>query len=89
MSGVTACEGVRTMMFYKFQTHCKHLGYALASPPVMNLKTEFLVRSEPGMGETWTARITGQPRINRPLLVSLILYIYNEGAGDMAFVTSQ
>ena len=55
----------------------------------MVLKTEFLTRSEPGMGETWTARITGQSRIARPLLVSLILYVYNEGAGEMAFVTSQ
>ena len=55
----------------------------------MVLKTEFLTRSEPGMGETWTARIAGQSRIARPLLVSLILYVYNEGAGEMAFVTSQ
>ena len=61
----------------------------VASFPVMNLKTEYLGRSEPGMGETWTARISGQPRINRPLLVSLILYMYNEGSGEMAFVTSQ
>ena len=55
----------------------------------MVLKTEFLTRSEPGMGETWTARISGQSRIAGPLLVSLILYVYNEGAGEMAFATSQ
>ena len=56
--------------------------------PAMTLRTEFLSRSDPGLGETWTARLVGESRVTRPLLVSLILYVYNEGDGEMAFHTT-
>ena len=35
-------------------------------------------------GETWSARIRGKPLSQRPVLSSLIVYIYNEGRGEMA-----
>lgn len=52
----------------------------------MTLRTEFLSRS--GLGETWTVRLVGESRVTRPLLVSVILYVYNEGEGEMAFHTT-
>ena len=55
----------------------------------MVLQTDYLDRFELGMGEAWTARFTGQSRISRPLLVSLVFYVYNEGEGEMAIRTSK
>ena len=45
---------------------------------------------ESSLGDTWTGRVTIHPHSNQPQLVSLIFYIYNEGAGEMAYAkTSQ
>ena len=41
------------------------------------------------VGETWTVRVRGQSRVERPQLVTLIMYVYNEGAGEMACSTSK
>ena len=61
----------------------------ISSVPVLELKTDFFTRADPRLGETWTARFTGTPLIQRPVLVSLILYVYNEGEGEMEVRTSQ
>lgn len=37
------------------------------------------------LGETWSARIQGKPLSQRPVLASLIVYLYNEGHGEMAY----
>ena len=49
----------------------------------LNLKTEFLSSVDRNLGDSWTARVSGRSRGSRPSLVSLILYVYNEGDGAM------
>ena len=49
------------------------------------LETEFLTMANASLGETWSARIRGKPLSQRPVLSSLIVYIYNEGRGEMAY----
>ena len=54
--------------------------------PDVKLSTDFLTHSEVGRGDTWTARIRAESTAaNRPAHFSLILYIYNEGDGEMSF----
>ena len=56
----------------------------------VKLATNFLTRSEVGRGDTWTARIRAESTVaSRPTLFSLILYIYNEGEGDMSLKGSR
>ena len=54
----------------------------------ISLNTDVVIQSQPSLGDTWTARFALKPRIAQPKLVSLILYVYNEGPGEMAFVKS-
>ena len=54
-------------------------------PAAVSLNTDFVTLSEPSLGDTWTSRITLRSRVTQPQLVSLIMYVYNEGAGEMAF----
>ena len=56
--------------------------------PAISVETDFITLSEPDLGDAWTSRLTLKPRVQQPQLVSLILYVYNEGAGEMAFVKS-
>ena len=49
------------------------------------LETEFLTMANASLGETWSARIRGKPPSQRPVLSSLIVYIYNEGRGEMSY----
>lgn len=51
----------------------------------ISFNTDFLTLSEPSLGDTWTSRLTMKSRVAQPQLVSLIMYVYNEGAGEMAF----
>ena len=67
-------------------THTLTCTYTLTA---FTLRTEFLTLADPHMGDTWTARFVGESRISRPQLVSFLLYVYNEGQGEMAFVTSK
>ena len=54
----------------------------------MMLETEFLTMANTSLGETWSARIRGKPLSQRPILTSLIVYLFNEGKGEMAYRTS-
>ena len=55
----------------------------------ISLKTDFVTTSDGKLGDTWTARIRADPhQSSSPVLASFIFYVYNEGAGEMAFVTS-
>lgn len=52
------------------------------------IETEFLTMANASLGETWSARIRGkpvQPLSQRPVLSSLIVYLYNEGRGEIAY----
>ena len=49
------------------------------------IETEFLTMANASLGETWSARIRGKPLTQRPVLASLIVYLYNEGKGEMAY----
>ena len=55
----------------------------------ISLKTDFITTSDSDVGDTWTARIRADPLSPSPVLASFIFYVYNEGAGEMAFVTSK
>ena len=59
----------------------------LDAPPTTELmiETEFLTMANSSLGETWSARIRGKPLSQRPVLSSLIVYLYNEGRGQMAY----
>ena len=56
---------------------------------MLSLRTEFLSRYNRDIGDTWTARVRGQSRVEQPQLVTMIMYIYNEGEGEMACSTSK
>ena len=49
----------------------------------LSLKTEFLLSADGNLGDSWTARVSGRSRVASPSLVSIILYLYNEGDGAM------
>lgn len=49
----------------------------------LSLKTQFLSSANRNLGDSWTARFSGRSRVSRPSLVSIILYLYNEGDGAM------
>ena len=55
--------------------------------PLLDLiiETEFLTMANASLGETWSARIRGKPLSQRPVLASLIVYLFNEGRGEMAY----
>ena len=45
--------------------------------------------SDTNVGDIWTARIRADPLCLFPVLASFIFYVYNEGTGEIAFVTSK
>ena len=49
------------------------------------LKTDFISRSDSAHGESWTARFSGHSSSAKSSLVSLVLYVHNEGRGEMAY----
>ena len=55
----------------------------------MVIETEFLTMANASLGETWSARIRGKPLSQEPVLASLIVYLYNEGKGEMAYRLSR
>ncbi len=57
--------------------------------PGLSLRTEYLSQYSSDAGETWTVRVRGQSLVERSQLVTLILYLYNEGAGEMGCSTSR
>ena len=52
------------------------------------IETEFLTTANASLGETWSVRIRGKPLTQQPVLASLIVYLYNEGKGEMAYLLS-
>ena len=53
---------------------------------VLLLKSEFISDSVEGHGDTWTTRISAESKNKlHPSLLSLIIYVYNEGNGAMGF----
>ncbi|KAL5469057.1 hypothetical protein EMCRGX_G030249 [Ephydatia muelleri] len=65
----------------------KHDGVSFGQQDIvdnaLHLKTEFLSSADRNLGDSWTARVSGRSRGSRPSLVSLVLYVYNEGDGAM------
>lgn len=57
--------------------------------PAISLKTDFVTTSDGKIGESWTARVRADSLSPSPVLASFIFYVFNEGAGEMAFVTSK
>lgn len=56
----------------------------------MSLKTDFVTMSDGRLGDTWTARIRADAHsTSSHVLASFIFYVFNEGEGEMAFVTSK
>ena len=69
--------------------HVLHVCISKPRPPTdMIIETDFLTMANASLGETWTVRIRGKPRqplSQQPVLASLIVYLYNEGRGEMAY----
>ena len=53
----------------------------------IKLETDFVVSSQPAVGDSWTARVSASAEDNTP--ISLIFYMYHEGRGTLNFTVSK
>lgn len=84
-----ACEHGDRLQRYGWTHHDgRGFGQQEILDNMFSLNTDFLTLSEPDLGDTWTARFSLSSRVSQPQLVSLIMYVYNEGAGEIAFAKS-
>ena len=84
----------RLRLFYSDQDHSSLFAFCWSANflryVAISLKTNFVTTSDSKLGDTWTARIRADPhQTSSPVLASFIFYVYNEGVGEMAFVTSK
>lgn len=68
----------------------KHDGVSFGEQEIIDgnviVKTDFLVNSNPEVGDSWTARISAEPRSGTAATpVSLIFYLYNEGSEELKY----
>lgn len=56
---------------------------------MISLAVDFILVEQGELGHTWTIRVTANPIKHSAIVFSLILYIYNNGRGEMGVYRDQ